>query len=62
MSVKVEIPIASARIADAPWPIWMTRLRSTLSATAPPNRASVNMGIANPALTIPRSNGEFVSS
>ena len=62
VSVTIDTPTNSASTTAMHCPIWITRLRSIRSATAPPNKASDNMGIANPAFTRPRMNGDDVSS
>ena len=45
-----------------PWPIWITRRRSTLSAIAPPKSANTSTATLPPALTIPTSVADPVNS
>ena len=62
VSVIIETPMNAASATAISCPICMTRRRSSLSATAPPNSASDSIGTANPAFTSPRTNGDAVIS
>ena len=64
VTVPVLMETATNRaMRPAPtWPSWMMRFRCRRSAMAPPNSASISMGRAKPAETIPSNAGEFVRS
>ena len=62
LSVAIATPTSKASVAAAACPTWITLLRSTRSATAPPNRDSARIGSDELALTIPSSDAEPVKS